>query len=84
MDAAAAADTPSNQPDEFVSKQLPRLLTQRGYKVFVGSQCLGATLVLVVPDAQRLVVSAAHDELATRVEHDATHPVIMANLREGQ
>lgn len=50
--------------------------------MFVGSQCLGAALVLVVPDAQRLVVSTAHNKLATGVEHDATHPVIMANLRQ--
>lgn len=50
--------------------------------MLVGSQSLGATLVLVVPDAQRLVVSAAHNELATGVEHHATHPVVMANLRQ--
>lgn len=50
--------------------------------MFMGSQGLGATLILVIPDAQCLVVGAAHDELATGVEHHAPHPVIMANLRQ--
>ena len=49
--------------------------------MFMGRQGLGAALVFVVPDAQRLVVGTAHDELPAGVEHEAAHPVIMANLR---
>ena len=47
--------------------------------MLVGTQGLHAALVLVVPDPQSLVVSTAYDELPAGVEHEAAHPVIMAN-----
>lgn len=55
-------------------------LTQRGNKMFMGTQGFHATLVFVVPDPQSLVISTAHNELSTRMEEHPTHPVIMANL----
>lgn len=48
--------------------------------MFVGTQGLHATLVLVVPDPQSLVICTRHNELAARVEEDAPHPVVVANL----
>lgn len=63
------------------SRRLQKL-TQRGNKMFMGTQGFHATLVFVVPDPQSLVISTAHNELSTRVEEQPTHPVIMANLRK--
>lgn len=59
-------------------------LTQRGNKVFMGTQGLHAALVLVVPDAKGLVVSTAHYESPTGMEQNSAHPVIVADLREGE
>lgn len=61
------------------SRRLQKL-TQRGNKMFMGTQGFHATLVFVVPDPQSLVISTAYNELSTRVEKHPTHPVIMANL----
>lgn len=60
------------------------LLTQRGNKVFMGTQGLHATLVLIVPDTKRLIISTAHDELSTRMEQHSTHPVIVTNLTKAK
>lgn len=57
-------------------------LTQRGNKVFMGTQGLHAALVLIVPDTKGLVISTAHYESPAGMEQNSTHPVIMANLRE--
>ena len=56
------------------------VLTQRGNKVFMGTQGLHTALVLVVPDSQGFVISTAHDEPAARVHHNSPHPVVMADL----
>ena len=56
------------------------VLTQRGNKVFMGTQGLHTALVLVVPDSQGFVISAAHDEPAARMHHHSPHPVVMADL----
>lgn len=56
-------------------------LTQRGNKVFMGTQGLHAALVLIVPDTKGLVISTAHYKSPTRMEQHSTHPVIMAYLR---
>lgn len=61
------------------SRRLQKL-TQRGNKMFVGTQGFHATLVFVVPDPQSLVIGTAHNEFSTRVEEHPAHPVIMANL----
>lgn len=57
-------------------------LTQRGDKVLVSVQRLGAAFVLVVPNPQGLVVAAAEDEAAAGVDQHAAHPVIVAHLRQ--
>ena len=63
-----------------VSHVVRAVLTQRGNKVFMGTQGLHTALVLVVPDSQGFVISAAHDEPAARMHHDSPHPVVMADL----
>lgn len=66
--------------DEDITLQGENSLTHRGNEVFVGTQSLHAALVLIVPSAQGLIISTAHDEPPTRVEQHTTHPVVMAHL----
>lgn len=49
--------------------------------MFVGAQGLQAAFVLVVPDPDGFVVSAAHDEASTRVKHETTNPVVVSHLK---
>ena len=56
-------------------------LTQRGNKVFVGTQGLRAALVLVVPDPKGFVVSTAHYEPSSRMKQHPAHPVVMSHLQ---
>lgn len=57
-------------------------LTQRGNKVFVGTQGLHAAFVLVVPDPKGFVISTAHYEPSSRMEQNPSHPVVMSNLKK--
>ncbi len=57
-------------------------LTQRGNKVFVGTQGLHAAFVLVVPDPQGFVISTAHYESSSRMKQNPTHPVVMSHLEK--
>lgn len=45
--------------------------------MFVSIQCLHAALVPEVPHSQSLVVTGRYKELPTRVEYDATDPVVV-------
>lgn len=56
--------------------------TQRGNKVFVGTQGLHAAFVLEVPDPKGFVISAAHNESSSWVKQHSTHPVVMSHLRK--
>lgn len=49
--------------------------------MFVGAQGLQAAFVLVVPDPDGFVVSAAHNEASTRVKHETTDPVVVSHLK---
>lgn len=70
-----------NETNFTISRQTSAWLTQRGNKVFMGTQGLHAALVLIVPDTQGLVISTAHNKSPTRMEQHSTHPVIMTDLR---
>lgn len=67
---------------EDVLKQLRDVPTQRGNKVFVGTQDLHAAFVLEVPDPESFVIGAAHYESSSWVKQHSTHPVVMSHLRE--
>lgn len=57
-------------------------LTQRGNKVFMGTQGLHAAFVLVVPDPKGFVISTAHYESSSRMNQYPAHPVVMSNLKK--
>lgn len=52
-------------------------LTERCAKVLVCVQGLVASLVVNVPHANRFVIAGRNNVFATRMEYDATHPVIV-------
>lgn len=52
---------------------------QRGNKVFMGTQGLHAAFVLVVPDPNGFVISAAHYESSSGMKQYPTHPIVMSD-----
>lgn len=59
-----------------------RSLTDWRAKVWVRVQRLGASFVPEIPHPNRTVVTGRNQVLATGVEDDPTHPVVMAHQRE--
>lgn len=52
---------------------------QGGNKVFMRIEGLHASLVLVIPHTQGLVISATQNKLPPRMEQNSTYPVIMTH-----
>lgn len=69
---------------QVVNSMKRGVLTQRGNKVFMGTQGLHAAFVLEVPDPKGFVISTAHYESSSWVKQHSTHPVVMSHLREKQ
>lgn len=53
--------------------------TDRSAEVKVCFEGLHHSLIARVPDSQRLIVGRADDKLATRMEDDASHPVVVSD-----
>lgn len=68
----------------FCSKHCRTIHTQRGNKVFVRIKGFHTSFVLVVPDTESLVISTAQNKFSSRMEQNATYPVIMAHLMNKQ
>lgn len=63
-------------------KQEEDVRTDRRAEVKVCFEGLHHSLIARVPDSQRLIVGRTDDKLATRMEDDASHPVVVPNEGE--
>lgn len=56
--------------------------TQGGNKVFMRIEGLHASLVLIIPYTEGLVISTTQNKLPPRMEQNSTYPVIMTHLKD--